>query len=409
MLKLRARSEGYPEVLNPSTYLPGLPKSIQPWKLPVTNALNGDELETRVLSTLHSVLHSWLGYPNDTSMMRGVFVTRIIQTFHSENVLLLQGVWCVYSEIKVKVLVTSIPSGTASTSQIPTHQGLQSLLDFVLELIPLVDSTTAFPSTRIQSLVLQQLDKCLPFRECTPSKSRVSGLDGPLHSDNIDKHGAFASACIFRGITFGCPVVQEKPTYFSTEAAWEEMLLSCPRDSSGNIRKGYLCDKTAYGSCISGRDPKRTHNYFIAEEYFHRFLETEGKDGQIGFTQFYTWATRSMRTDCKKILPQMGGLIYLLLAADLCYAGKVRMPDVDEMAKVVAHVEKGAIAGLSLCSLTSAGSSVEEVEEAFKMAYSFLDTHLTVEQKRLIRFDPIMTEHLLCKFQRVDRVASRKS
>ncbi|GBE87688.1 predicted protein [Sparassis crispa] len=28
--------------LNPSTYLPGLPKSIQPWKLPVTNALNGD-------------------------------------------------------------------------------------------------------------------------------------------------------------------------------------------------------------------------------------------------------------------------------------------------------------------------------------------------------------------------------
>ncbi|KAL6303707.1 hypothetical protein BKA93DRAFT_734366 [Sparassis latifolia] len=280
-------------------------------------------------------------------------------------------------------VATSIPSGTASTSQIPTHQGLQSLLDFVLELIPLVDSTTAFPSTRIQSLVLQQLDKRLPFCKCAPSKSRVSGLDGPLHPDNIDKPGAFASACIFHGITFGCPVVQEKPTYFSTEAAWEEMLLSCPRDSSGNIRKGYLCDKTAYGSCISGRDPKRAHDYFITEEYFHRFFGDGG----------------SMRTDCKKILPQMGGLICLLLAADLCYAGKVRMPDVDEMAKVVAHVEKGAIVGLSLCSLTSAGSSVEEVEEAFKMTYSFLDAHLTVEQKRPIGFDPIMTEHLLCKFQ----------
>ena len=76
-------------------------------------------------------------------------------------------------------------------------QGLQSILRFIRALIPLVTTRLPARPTQLQTIVSNKLDFYLPFRECTPSRLRVTGVGGPFHPDLVDAQGAFASWIIF--------------------------------------------------------------------------------------------------------------------------------------------------------------------------------------------------------------------
>lgn len=68
-------------------------------------------------------------------------------------------------------------------------------------------------------------------------------------------------------------------------------------------------------------------------------------------------------------------------------------------------MKKGARQGLLECALIQELASPDEVQAAFEGVYNFLNSSLTDQQKASITFDVFIVEHLLCKYQRVDRKA----
>ena len=108
----------------------------------------------------------------------------------------------------------------------------------------------------------------------------------------------------------------------------------------------------------------------------------------------------------RKALPLLGDLQAYLLTADLTYANQVASPDAQTVGEIVSKLRgKGAWRGLHQAGqLTTPFPNEDEVVAAFIRVYSFVEEHLTQEERDLIQFDPIIIEHTLCKYQRLMRL-----
>ena len=106
---------------------------------------------------------------------------------------------------------------------------------------------------------------------------------------------------------------------------------------------------------------------------------------------------------------QVGLLARLLIAGDLAYAGVIPKPTIEEMGRMIALVNKGALNGLArlgLLNLPNKGTklSKEEVTVAFKVVHEYLTNNLTQEEQDNMGMDPIVIEHSLCKLTRVSHL-----
>lgn len=278
-----------------------------------------------------------------------------------------------------------------------------NVLDFILELLPLLDSSLpTSPTPRQQTVIDNGFDKFLPFREHAPSRLRVKSPSGPFHPSNIDRPGAFASACIFRGITFSCRFIQDTPSnFFPDLAAWDRAVADF-RAKPG-VRDGDrdICDKAAYGTPLSGRGLNHAAKYFAAESHWHDYFARHNTGGKVNFVRLYAWLQHDGSETRGKMLPQMGTLITLLLAGDLCYAGKAAMPTAEEMGILVGNLNKGARSGLQDAFIISSDAVATQIKDGFVGLYNYLDRELTQDQKTRMTFDPITLEHILCKYKRV--------
>ena len=71
-----------------------------------------------------------------------------------------------------------------------TKNGLESLLKFVRELLPLLDDPRPAKLTQMQALVASKPNFYLPFRECAPHRRHATGPHGPFHPSRCDEPGA---------------------------------------------------------------------------------------------------------------------------------------------------------------------------------------------------------------------------
>ena len=106
---------------------------------------------------------------------------------------------------------------------------------------------------------------------------------------------------------------------------------------------------------------------------------------------------------------QVGLLARLLIAGDLAYAGVIPKPTIEEMGRMIALVNKGALTGLArlgLLNLPKKGTklSKDEVTVAFKVVYEYLSNNLTQEEQDIMGIDTIVIEHSLCKLTRVSHL-----
>ena len=104
--------------------------------------------------------------------------------------------------------------GLSSNRHPDTHPTPVHVLErYAKHLLPVAAALvhgTALPNpSELQSLVMQQPDHFLPFRELAPSRRRVTAPGGPFHPELIDVPGAFASCIIFRTLLFDSPILQE--------------------------------------------------------------------------------------------------------------------------------------------------------------------------------------------------------
>ncbi|KAI0645311.1 hypothetical protein C8Q79DRAFT_1011390 [Trametes meyenii] len=109
------------------------------------------------------------------------------------------------------------------------------------------------------------------------------------------------------------------------------------------------------------------------------------------FTQRVQWG--------RKILPQLGPLTGMLIAANLVYTGKVIMPSAEEMGEMVYLLDRGASACLRFFRLLDRSSDKESVIFVFTSLYNKVYSSFTEAERSTMTFDPIMFEHSLCKYQ----------
>lgn len=166
-----------------------------------------------------------------------------------------------------------------------------------------------------------------------------------------------------------------------------------------------------YGSPCAQRAQGWVHvpDYFNVYEARWRDLVNGYGSNLVPFEAFFHWCLgkkvvgydhngRPRFTHFQNIL-LLGKLAAYLLTADLTYTGKVSFPTVVEVARVVHHNRLGLLQGLYLAHQTSQKRALEqEVVEAFTRVYDYLLSNLDEHDRQLMVFDPIMVEHLLCKF-----------
>ena len=104
-----------------------------------------------------------------------------------------------------------------------------------------------------------------------------------------------------------------------------------------------------------------------------------------------------------KVVGFQSGLTPFQTTNMIALCGLCKLPTEIEMARWVAgHANKGAVAGLS--QLKFQADSYSRTQAAFLAFHSFLNINLTSDDKAILRFSPIFTEHLLCKTNRWDRL-----
>ncbi len=298
------------------------------------------------------------------------------------------------------------------------EKGLRSLTDFILELSPLV-ATSSPPTqlTPLQKLVLSDMDRYSPFREHGPSRQRVTSAGGPFHSLNINKPGAFPSALAFRGLLFSSWILRHR-TYglFEDINDWQAFLDIEGYDPSDKQSTKRFFVERAYGTPQHNRT---LHAATYAKIYFEkqpewRILQNAHADEVVPFMEFLNWSqekTGWFDDDGFKHsggrFPLIGPLTGYLLAADLAYAGAVMHPTIQEVGGIIRRNGLGSLGGLvSLNQVADKGVGVGAVEDAVARCFLALSENLCDEVRAMIGFDAIMLEHALCKYGRCMRTMS---
>ncbi|KAH9913644.1 uncharacterized protein B0H18DRAFT_960217 [Fomitopsis serialis] len=285
------------EMLCRSTFLPELPA------MSVTlpkKTVRKDERIDAVVEIIHGIVRTWLEFPKLTSFLRALFVSTLVTAFHTNDVLLLDGVWAVWCSPRPSLLpaalrrterindnsIAGLRSDLASlpvlsNPEVPEYQqfrlfcrllagirsgtpirtnpvdvedlcklGLLRLRDFVMECLAyvphLINKSIPLPEplSALQKWCMEDEDHRVPFRELAAGRKMMMSDAGPFHPFNIHKLGALASACIhlpwhYLLFTSLLPVVMQ--TSHTTFATLRDMALTAvtvrPRTLQRTLRK----------------------------------------------------------------------------------------------------------------------------------------------------------------------------
>ncbi|TFK80882.1 hypothetical protein K466DRAFT_604963 [Polyporus arcularius HHB13444] len=270
---------------------------------------------------------------------------------------------------------------------------------------------------------MENPDHYLAFRNLGTSRLRVTSPEGPFHKNNIDAPGAFASCLIARALLFDSEVLHHHTyCYFPDKKAWDAFVAAQDYNQEDEASVKRFFNDACYGTPQAQRGKAMEHveSYFNNDEKrWKAFLETHG-GGPVPFEECFWWlmgkVERVPYPDGRRrfsTIPHpwlVGKLTAYLLTADLVYAGKVEPPSMETMGQVIHYNQLGSAAGLHKAGLIGdpKSASQPEVIAAFKCVYEFLDRTVAEEDKRLIGFDEIMVEHLLCKFSRTESLRGVK-
>ncbi|KAI0705690.1 hypothetical protein C8Q76DRAFT_801423 [Earliella scabrosa] len=315
------------------------------------------------------------------------------------------------------------PSPLASSSATLPLSGtspLDDILAFALHVIPVARGDDLPSPSDLQQRTAKNADHFLPFRELAPSRQRVTGPGGPFHVEQRCQPGAFPSCLIFRALMFNSPIVHSGATccYFRDVQSWHHFLADNRFDETDRQSIARFFNASCYGTRQEPRNQGKhiAPSYFDAEPRWRELVKTHAPQ-PIPFVEFFNWTQgrhpdghfRNGNPRFKSIqgtgFTLVGKLTGYLLSADLVYAGFVAMPSVDEVAVVVHGNGLGSLKALQSAGLVEKKPSVQAVTDAFRQVYRCLEDGISAEDRAFIRFDPIMVEHLLCKYQRTRRFA----
>lgn len=310
----------------------------------------------------------------------------------------------------------------------PTHvdRRIQKFLLFLEEALAVVSGPVLNPTVYQRKLV-DDMDKLLPFRELAPSRRRSILPDGPFGKEVVATDHGFYSALIFRGITFATPFFMQGRVLYISDSdfakARAQMQEKVVNEGHTQPPASFFCDTRAYGP------PNPARKVSLAAG-FERAVQNHSLAGFIAriqasrrckpsFSECYSFLANSER------FHQLGPLGGYLLTADYAYTGLIQPPTMDELAKIIRDLNKGAVNGLEMLGLIPMRehgepyvrikkgkpvkvtpkpkkAALKDVAEGFKKLYGIVEHYFPSAVQTAIFWDGIMLENSLCKYSRAD-------
>lgn len=254
----------------------------------------------------------------------------------------------------------------------------------------------------LQKVVAQTPDKLMPFRERAPGRTRARSDEGPFAPNNCATRAGLFSALIWRGITYATDFSIQETMMFEDYDDWHSTIEGVIDTS---VDEGYYCDIKAYGVTNPKRGIHHAEAYWKATEVndWTTFINNSPTPFMTTYREFFYTGKQPSR------FPQFGPLCGYLITADYVYTGLVKMPSMDEIGSVIRTINRGGAAGLELLGLieprarkgrTKSVPSEEECQQGVNRVYEILRRSLTDNEWTQGKFDPIVIEHLLCKYSK---------
>jgi hypothetical protein len=246
-------------------------------------------------------------------------------------------------------------------------------------------------------------DFLLPLRESASSRHFVNEM--LTHEFAKTRAGLF-SMQIFRFIHFGSNAFVE---FAGRQVEFDSCESYCTYmrhlfNTYPDKHPSFFCDKKAFGQTIRDRTWDRYQDYWTISQSNafiwppdRKFASTwrnvnhfkdKFNDPALHGTNLPPWRG-------------VGKLNLYMLVADMCAAGLVDPPTVDDMAGIVVELRMGALAGLVSAGFCLRKCSPINVRTAFVTFYHDMTNTLSEEQANRFNWNPIVAEHMLCKFSRL--------
>ncbi|KAI0640352.1 hypothetical protein C8Q79DRAFT_930644 [Trametes meyenii] len=366
---------------------------------------NGSSMHDLLVKFTREALLLWLKFPSGQGQLQAGFIRTLLQHFHNPDVLLLPGMHDVFCRVRGSLLPASAVRGSRlglnslddfskylSTQPLatpespesavmkniserlevfrtqwrqleggghilPAHvrgsdhfmEALQAAADkltgYLQELLPLLTPPLPAQLSPLQHKVRGNPDFLLPFRQHAPEVQNAFSNKGMLHPTRVNEPGAIASLWLLRGIFYRTRFSSEHPNslFFHNYNHWQETykrICADPQIAAFNQDKDrYFCNARAYGQATT-RSTENAEAYFEGEPAWLEVFKSKEPGWCMPYIEAYRFTQRVQRG--RKILPQLGPLTGMLIAADLVYAGKVAMPSAEEMGEMVYLLDRGA-------------------------------------------------------------------
>jgi hypothetical protein len=370
----------------------------------------------KVISTLHISLQT-AGFTDSLSPMR--LALDVLSDLNS--------LWM--SQPTIKPTRSRIPAVISRPLPLPISSSPDDLssqcnvfIQYLRMLMPIVkDGTMKYINSkdRMLSRVAKKPDHFLPFRERAPTRKRAidtvyDGLGGGLTPED------FWNILCHRGTFYGSEFALTHGGRFASLDDWVSY-----KSGEGSIKEDkYFVNSTAYGPANHHRTLELIDKYWSLRHEWIDFSKNKFNGIMSLFyflsSQFmepeviFKFADYDPKEEKKKLkqqnhgknpspnFPNIGKLAALLICGDLANAGVVEKPTVEQMARLMFDVDKGAILGLQRLGIVrSPNPSLQEVEIGLSFLHTYLETNLTAEEKELIGYGIDMLEHGLCKYTRL--------
>lgn len=285
------------------------------------------------------------------------------------------------------------------------ENAIQALVAYIKELLPLLTTSTPNPVTPLQQRVFGDLDWLLPFRQHAPEVQSAFEESRMLHRNNIDSPGAIASLWCWRGIFYRTRFSKEhaEKLLFPDYDSWISLYNTlCEDEQIQKYNQGknrYFANANVFGTATN-RSISNAEAYFNGQDAWHACFEGKPPGWKMTFKDAYQFTQRT-GSKGRKILLQLGELTGMLITADLVYAGKVAMPTPQQMGEFVGYLGRGALSCFKHFHLAGLEKQPNtDIAIIFCRLYDSVQNHLTPAEREAITYDPVMFEHMLCKYQR---------
>lgn len=257
-----------------------------------------------------------------------------------------------------------------------------------------------------QRTIFNSGDYFQPIRELGPSRAVMNrGFDLAFAKTSA----GFFSIQVFRLIHFNSQAFRKCPpevrqVQFDDLNEYKAYLTTLRLRFRGKP-DSFFCNSAAHGQTVSQRKLHRYGDYWDVSKR-NDFTWPPNRSFAVTYQFFKTYDPKiTVKVDgedeIKRLWAGVGDLTRYLLVADMCAAGLVDLPTLEEAANVVAFLNRGAVKGLVKLGFLTEGGTGLLARKAFATFYQAVSEELSEDQKDDFQWNPVTAEHTLCKVSRI--------